>query len=102
NLPYYPNHIQLTGIDFSQGMLKFARKQAEQMPFPLELLEMDAQNMTFEDNTFDFVTATCVYCSVPDPVQGMKEMRRVCKPTVKFSFWNTCGAIIRFLAKQWI
>ena len=80
NLPYYPNHIQLTGIDFSQGMLKFARKQAEQMPFPLELLEMDAQNMTFEDNTFDFVTATCVYCSVPDPVQGMKEMRRVCKP----------------------
>src|SRR5699024_12294937 len=36
--------------------------------------------MSFEDNTFDFFTATCVYCSVPDPVQGMKEMRRVCKP----------------------
>ncbi|HLR22923.1 MAG TPA: class I SAM-dependent methyltransferase [Pseudogracilibacillus sp.] len=80
NLPYYPNHVQLTGIDFSEGMLKHARKQMEHTPFPLTLHEMDAQEMSFEDNTFDFVVATCVYCSVPDPVQGMKEMRRVCKP----------------------
>ncbi|MES6927195.1 hypothetical protein U6X42_12275, partial [Cutibacterium acnes] len=29
------------------------------------------------------VVATCVFCSVPDPVQGMKEMLRVCKPEGK-------------------
>ncbi|HLR73507.1 MAG TPA: class I SAM-dependent methyltransferase [Pseudogracilibacillus sp.] len=80
NLPYYPDHIHLTGIDFSKGMLSHARKQAKQLSFPLKLLEMDAQEMTFEDNTFDFIVATCVYCSVPNPAQGMKEMRRVCKP----------------------
>jgi len=80
NLPYYPDHIQLTGIDFSKGMLSHARKQAKQISFPLKLLEMDAQEMIFEDNSFDFIVATCVYCSVPNPVQGMKEMRRVCKP----------------------
>jgi len=50
------------------------------MPFPLILREVDAQEMAFKDNIFDFVVATWVYCSVPDPVQGMKEMRRVCKP----------------------
>src|SRR5699024_10388272 len=80
NLPYYPDHIQLTGIDFSKGMLSHARIQAKQLSFPLKLLEMDDQEMTFEYNTFDFIVATCVYCSVPNPVQGMKEMRRVCKP----------------------
>src|SRR5699024_10333185 len=70
NLPYYPDHIQLTGIDFSKGMLSHARKQARQISFPLKLLEMDAQEMFFENNTFDFIVATCVYCSVPDPIQG--------------------------------
>src|SRR5699024_7506345 len=80
NLPYYPNHVPLTAIASSEGLLTHARKQMEHTPVPLTLHEMDAQEMSFEDNTFDFVVATCVYCSVPDPVQGMKEMRRVCKP----------------------
>jgi len=41
---------------------------------------MDAQDMDFADNTFDVVFTTCVFCSVPDPVQGLKEIRRVLKP----------------------
>ena len=31
----------------------------------------------------DTVVTSCVYCSVPDPVQGLKEMKRVCKPNSK-------------------
>src|SRR5699024_6340360 len=80
NLPYYPDHIQLTGIDFSKGMLSHARKQAKQISCPFKLLEMDAQGMIFEGNAFEFSAATCVYCSVTSPVEVMKEMRRVCKP----------------------
>lgn len=83
NLPYYPQNVELTGIDFSSGMLRYARKKAENLDFVVKLLEMDAQQMDFPDNTFDFVLATCVYCSVPDPVLGLKEMRRVCKPEGK-------------------
>lgn len=83
NLPYYPKEISLTGIDFSPGMLRFARNKAEQIEFPLQLLQMDAQSMNFSDNSFDFVVTTCVYCSVPDPIQGLKEMRRVVKPEGK-------------------
>lgn len=40
---------------------------------------MDAQVMNFADNTFDTVVTSCVFCSVPDPVEGLKEIRRVCK-----------------------
>lgn len=83
NLPYYPENISLTGIDFSPGMLRFARKKAEMLNISLALLEMDAQNMDFPDDTFDFVVTSCVYCSVPDPVAGLKEMRRVVKPDGK-------------------
>ncbi|MDF2501875.1 MAG: Methyltransferase type 11 [Anaerosporomusa subterranea] len=41
------------------------------------------QNLQFADNTFDTVTATCVFCSVPDPVRGLLEAKRVCKPDGK-------------------
>jgi len=36
--------------------------------------------MAFPDNIFDTVIATCVFCSVPNPVKGLLEIRRVCKP----------------------
>ncbi|WP_138417766.1 class I SAM-dependent methyltransferase [Aquibacillus sediminis] len=85
NLPLYPDNIHLTGVDFSLGMLKQAREKVNSLalPYPITLIEMDAQQMDFPDNTFDNVVATCVYCSVPDPVQGLKEMGRVCKPDGK-------------------
>lgn len=47
------------------------------------VVQMDAQKMNFSDNTFDMVFTSCVFCSVPDPVKGLKEIRRVCKPNGK-------------------
>lgn len=85
NLSFYPQGVELTGIDFSPGMLKQARKKLEKLNLKnnIQLMEMDAQQLQFPDNSFDFVVSTCVYCSVPDPVKGLKEMRRVCKPEGK-------------------
>ena len=36
--------------------------------------------LDFPDNTFDDIVATFVFCSVPDPVLGLTELRRVVKP----------------------
>ncbi|MFG6120875.1 class I SAM-dependent methyltransferase [Thalassobacillus sp. B23F22_16] len=83
NLKYYPDHVEVTGIDFSPMMLKKAREKADNLPPSFELVEMDAQQMDFADNTFDTVVSTCVFCSVPDPIQGLKEIRRVTKPKGK-------------------
>lgn len=79
NLPWYPRDLELTGIDFSRRMLHRARRRAERLGLAPDLMEMDAQQMEFEDNSFDTVVSTCVFCSVPDPVAGLKEVRRVCK-----------------------
>ncbi|NGM84243.1 class I SAM-dependent methyltransferase [Paenibacillus sp. 7124] len=84
NLSYYPPRAAgVTGIDFSPGMLRYAKQKALHTPFPVTLLEMDAQHLDFPDNSFDYVVATCVFCSVPDPIAGLKEIRRVCKPDGK-------------------
>lgn len=83
NLEYYPSHVEVTGIDFSPGMLKRAKEKANQLGRTFELLEMDAQNLAFPDNTFDTVITTCVFYSIPDPIKGLKEMKRVTKPTGK-------------------
>lgn len=78
NIPYYPTNVELTGIDFSPKMVEIARKKAKGKS-NIQLLEMDAENMDFTDNSFDTVVTSCVFCSVPNPVKGLKEIRRVCK-----------------------
>ena len=80
NLPYYPPGVKISAIDFSHRMLSRARKKAWQNNLKVAFLEMDAQQLAFPDHFFDTVFATFVFCSVPDPVVGLKELRRVCKP----------------------
>lgn len=80
NMRFYPPNVRIAGIDLSPEMLKRARKRSEKMDLNVELTEMDVQNLQFPDQSFDTVFATFVFCSVPDPVLGLKELRRVCKP----------------------
>ena len=79
NLIYYPEGVQVTAIDLSPLMLERAQKRVSALGLDVELLEMDVQNLKFTDNFFDTVFATFVFCSVPDPVLGLKELLRVCK-----------------------
>jgi len=78
NLSYYPEKTNVIGIDFSKNMLEKARDKVENRK-NIKLIEMDAEDMNFVDNTFDTVVTSCVFCSVPDPIKGLKEIRRVCK-----------------------
>lgn len=80
NFPYYPAIADITAIDFSEKMLARARHKAQKQGVKVRLLRMDAQQLEFADNTFDTVLATFVFCSVPDPVLGLKEVERVVKP----------------------
>ena len=79
NLPYYPRDVDLTGIDISPRMLARAKRRAESLGISCRLIVMDAERMTFPDAAFDVVVSTFVFCSVPDPVAGLKEVRRVLK-----------------------
>lgn len=80
NLPYYPKGIDITAIDFSSGMLERARRKSLKKGLNVDLIEMDVQQLNFPDNYFDTIFATFVFCSVPDPLSGLKELKRVCRP----------------------
>ncbi len=80
NFPYYPADAEITAIDFSDRMLQRARDRARKQRVKVHLGQMDVQNLEFEDNTFDTVVASFAFCSVPDPVRGLMEVGRVCKP----------------------
>jgi ubiquinone/menaquinone biosynthesis C-methylase UbiE len=79
NLPYYPEVIELTGIDISPRMLAKARKRAEKLGIKVDLEVMDVEELQFPDHTFDFIVVTFVFCSVTDPVKGLRELARVLK-----------------------
>jgi ubiquinone/menaquinone biosynthesis C-methylase UbiE len=80
NMPYYPDGANVTAVDLSDKMLAQARQRAEREGVSVELHEMDAQTLSFEENRFDAALATFVFCSVPDPVRGLRELGRVVHP----------------------
>jgi phosphatidylethanolamine/phosphatidyl-N-methylethanolamine N-methyltransferase len=89
NAPLYPRNCHVTGIDFSAKMLARARERVENKGVRnVRLLEMDAANLSFPDNSFDIVYAPYVISVVSDPVRVVREMRRVCKPGGKFIVLN--------------
>lgn len=80
NFPYYHHGWQVTAIDLSPRMLEQAKRRAEREHVAVELRAGDAQALQFGDASFDTVVATFVFCSVPEPVQGLREVARVLIP----------------------
>lgn len=81
NLPLYPSHCHLTGIDLSEEMLDKAIERVLELGMPnVTLKVMDATSMDFADNEFDKAVATYTISAVPDPIAVLREMRRVVKP----------------------
>ena len=95
NLRYYNPNAELTAIDISQKMLEKAKERAGNLGLHVDFRLMDAQDLEFEDSSFDYVIGTFVLCSIPDPVKALKEIRRVVKEGGKIVF------IEHVLSKYW-
>ena len=79
NFPYYPKDADITAIDLSDKMLARAIDKASKQNVRVHLQQMDVEKLEFEDNIFDTIVATFVFCSVPNPIRGLVELERVCK-----------------------
>lgn len=81
-LPMFAPHVQITGVDLSAPMLEIARKRvADHSLKNVEaLIEMDALNLQFPDQSFDAAVAPYVLTTVPDPIRMLEEITRVVRP----------------------
>jgi ubiquinone/menaquinone biosynthesis C-methylase UbiE len=82
NLDLYPEEgvesLILTEPD--PHMAKQLRPKLETSGRKAELIEAGAENLPFDDDSFDTVTLTLVLCTVPDQPAALKEVRRVLRP----------------------
>ena len=75
NLVHYPEGLDIIAVDLSPSMLIRARNRGAR-----KAAVMDAQHLAFRDGSFDTVVSTLGTCTFPDPVEALREMRRVCRP----------------------
>lgn len=81
SFPAYPRHCQVTGIDLAPDMLARAQRKIRDNGWThLTVREMNALELDFPDDCFDYVMAFHVVTVVPDPVRMIAEAKRVCKP----------------------
>jgi ubiquinone/menaquinone biosynthesis C-methylase UbiE len=80
NLRFYPDHVQLTAIELSPQMLAIARKRAQELGHPADLRLGDVQQLDFPDESFDTVTCTLGFCTIPDTRAASGEAFRVLRP----------------------
>lgn len=69
------------GLDFSRNMLRVGKEKVQQAGLSnVELMEGNAMELPFDDNSFDYVTIGFGLRNVPDYSTVLKEMYRVLKP----------------------
>jgi phosphatidylethanolamine/phosphatidyl-N-methylethanolamine N-methyltransferase len=94
SLPHYSKECRLCGVDISAPMLRKAQERVAE--FGLSNVEglwvMDAEHLSFPDNSFDVVVAQYVITTVPNPEATLDEFARVLKPGGEIVLVSRVGA----------
>lgn len=77
---HFPPGLSIVAIDISPAMVDRARRRASIYRGELEVRVMDAQNLEFDDASFDTVATAMTFCSIPDPLRALREVYRCLKP----------------------
>ena len=89
---FFPPLQHVTAIDISPKMLEKAAPRAKQYNGTIDLQEMDVHDLSFPDASFDQIFTACTFCSVPDPVHGLEQLRRVLKPGGQLRMFEHTGS----------
>ena len=103
NLPFYPDGVRLTGVDWSPAMLGIARERAAALGREADLRPGDAQTLDFPDESFDTVLCALGLCAIPDDRRAVTEMVRVLRPGGRLLLVDHVAARARSLRMvQWL
>ena len=106
NIPFYPQDGDMLGIDLSPAMLTRASRRRDEVGRGVALMEMDVMHTSFEDNSFDAVVSTFLFCVLAPEHQllALKELARICKPDgeirlLEYSYSK--NPMKRFIMRLW-
>jgi ubiquinone/menaquinone biosynthesis C-methylase UbiE len=87
NLAHYDGKVEsLVLTEPAPAMLRrLQRKAREQAPLA-KVLRAPAEDLPFEDDSFDTVVSTLVLCGVDDQARALRELRRVLRPAGRMLF----------------
>jgi ubiquinone/menaquinone biosynthesis C-methylase UbiE len=80
NFAHYPASAEVIAVEPFEEYRALAAERAQKASARITVQEGDAQAIPFPDASFDAALATMVYCSVPDELAGLRELRRVLRP----------------------
>lgn len=87
NLKFYHPSANITAFDWSPQMIYQTKMKVKRLKLDnvknFVIGDIQKLNNYFETNSFDFITSTCVFCSVPDPIKGLQEVAKVMKRSGK-------------------
>jgi SAM-dependent methyltransferase len=82
--------IRPVGIDFSETTVDRARAAASEAGSAAEFAVGDAENLDFEDASFDAVICECSFCVFPDKMAVSSEIARVLRPGGRVGIGDVC------------
>ena len=80
DIPTFPKGKNITAIDISPKMLEVAGPRIDEYDGSITTEVMDVHDLKYEEDSFDQVFTSCTFCSVPNPIDGLKSLKRVLKP----------------------
>ncbi len=98
NFPLYRGVDKVVATEPSPHMIERSRQKHQQFFVPIMMVQANAEDLPFAENSFDTVVATLVFCTIPNPEKAMEEIIRVCKPGGKILFFEHIKMDNDFLA----
>jgi ubiquinone/menaquinone biosynthesis C-methylase UbiE len=87
NLAHYPVTVsRLTMIDPARLLRARVERRAARVGFPVTITQEPAELLPFPDRCFDYAISTWTLCTIAEPAQALREVRRVLKPGGAFVF----------------
>lgn len=92
DIQFFPAQRNIQAIDISPAMLEQAQARIASYDGQLDVEVMDVHEMSFSENEFDQVFTSCTFCSVPNPIEGLKQLKKVLKPDGELLMFEHTGS----------